>query len=67
MSKPVITAEEARNRASVSPAELASLTGLSEINVYRKVKAGTIPSMKLGARRLIPASFFLPLLSGVEE
>jgi excisionase family DNA binding protein len=62
MSKSTITIQEARNRASVSPAELACLTGLAEITVYRKVKAGDIPSVKLGGRRLIPASFFMQLL-----
>lgn len=64
MSKKEITAAEAKNRASVSPAKLASLTGLSEISVYRKLKDGTIPSMRIGSRHLIPASFYLPLLGG---
>ena len=57
MSKPVITAEEARNRASVSPAELASLTGLSEINVLQKSKSRHHSKYEVGSTSTDPRFF----------
>jgi excisionase family DNA binding protein len=39
----------------LSPAEVAKVLGVSSISVYRWTETGTLPSVKLGSRRLIPS------------
>ena len=43
-------------RAAYSPAEAAGLFGLSRSSLYAAIDRGEIRSVKLGGRRLIPAS-----------
>jgi excisionase family DNA binding protein len=41
--------------------EVANILGISCITVYRHAEAGTIPSVKIGSRRLVPAAFLAEL------
>ena len=41
--------------------EIAKALGISRITAYRHAAAGTIPSVKIGARRLVPASYLQSL------
>lgn len=43
-----------QERLAVSPAEAARLLGLSRAMVYPLLMAGALPSVKVGARRLVP-------------
>jgi excisionase family DNA binding protein len=43
------------NRLGYSIKEFAAALGCSEKHVKNQIAAGTIPSIKLGARRIIPA------------
>jgi excisionase family DNA binding protein len=42
-----------------SIAEAMRILGVSRVTIYRQRKEGLIPEEKVGARRLIPGSFFL--------
>jgi excisionase family DNA binding protein len=44
------------DRLAVSPRQTALLTGLSHTTVYQLINAGTLRSVKVGARRLIATS-----------
>jgi excisionase family DNA binding protein len=41
--------------------QVAEALSISEITCYRHVETGLIPSVKLGARRLVPAEFLYKL------
>jgi excisionase family DNA binding protein len=41
----------------ISIPEVAKALGISRISAYRYAETGTIPSIKLGSRRLVPAVF----------
>ena len=45
-----------RGSATISVAVAAQILGISTRTVHRLIGDGTIPSRKLGARRLIPTS-----------
>jgi excisionase family DNA binding protein len=49
------------------PAEAAQLTGLSRARMYQLMKDGTVPSVKLGRRRLIRRQRLEELLVSLEE
>ena len=49
-------------KRSYSVAEVAEALGLSRTTVDRRIADGSIPSLKLGHRRLIPADAFEDLL-----
>lgn len=57
--------DELRGRLTLSVREVAPLLGVSEDVLYDEVKAGTVPSLTLGRRILIPVTKLLDLL-GVE-
>ncbi|WP_292766898.1 helix-turn-helix domain-containing protein [Microbacterium sp. UBA3486] len=44
-------------RVAYSPAEVASLMGVSRGFVYRELREGRIPSMQLGDRILVPCQW----------
>lgn len=48
-----------RGRLAVSIPEAARLLGLHHSNLYRATKAGRVPSIMVGNRRLIPAWYIL--------
>jgi len=47
--------------AFLSIPEIAKALGISRITAYRHAEAGTIPSVRVGARRLVPASYLQSL------
>lgn len=53
-------------RLAYSPAELADALGASRAWVYLRLDDGTIPSVKLGGKRLIRASVLEELLASDE-
>jgi excisionase family DNA binding protein len=50
------------NRLAVSPREAAAALGVGHDTIYRLLNDGTIRSIKLGSRRLIPTSELRRLL-----
>lgn len=46
-----------QDRVAFSPAEVGELLGLSPSTVYRGLEDGSIPSRRLGRRRLVPAEW----------
>lgn len=65
--RPALTLDDLRGRAFISVEEFASLPGSpSRGNCYEAVRAGTIPSLHLGRRVLIPVPRLLELL-GVSD
>lgn len=53
-------------RVAYSPAELADALGASRAWVYLRLDDGTIPSVKLGGKRLIRAAVLDELLASEE-
>ena len=51
-------------RLAYSLAELEVLTGLSRSTLYRRCRAGKLRTVRLGRRRLVPASVIGSLLTG---
>lgn len=49
--------QEAPGRKWLSPVDAAEALGLARISVYKMIRDGQIPSIRLGGKRLIPASF----------
>lgn len=54
-------------RVTYTVAEVASMTGLSQVLVRKRIRLGLIPSTKVGDRRLIPASWIASLTDDIEE
>jgi len=54
------------NKNVFTPKEVAKELGVSEPTVYRALKAGTIPSFRLGAKWLIPVKQFEAKLAGIK-
>lgn len=48
---------------ALSIADLAKSLSVSQRHVYRLLKAGQIPSVKLGRRRLIPNNLVIEMLA----
>lgn len=44
-------------RTTLTVAEVAAATGLSEVGLRKHIASGAIPSVKVGRRRLIPATW----------
>jgi excisionase family DNA binding protein len=44
--------------------ETSELLGLSTITIYRRLADGSIPSVLIGRRRLVPAAFFQKIEAG---
>jgi excisionase family DNA binding protein len=57
--------EPGARRAAYSPSEFASLFGCARSTVYAAIGRGELHSVKLGGRRLIPASEIRRLLGEV--
>jgi excisionase family DNA binding protein len=49
------------------PADAAKVLGVSRARVYELMNDGTIPSLKLGARRLIRHEAIVDLLDSLEQ
>lgn len=54
------------DRVAYSPAELAEALGASRAWVYLRLDDGTIPSVKLGGKRLIRATVLEDILAAGE-
>lgn len=52
------------DRIAFSPQEVMLQTGLSRTTVYKAIKDGTIKSVRLGDRILVPKWFIEELLNG---
>ena len=52
------------SRWAFEPAEVAVMLGLSASTLDLRIKDGTIPSLKIGHRRLIPRAALETLLAG---
>jgi excisionase family DNA binding protein len=63
----VPTAQAAVDRLAYSPAEAAQALGISRARLYQLLDDGTIPSLKLGRRRLIRQEALASLLERLEE
>lgn len=50
-----------------SPAEAAQLLGISRAKLYQLLDDGTVPSLKLGRRRLIRAEALSQMLERLER
>ena len=64
--RPVPTAHERVDRLAYSPAEAAQVLGISRARLYQLLDDGTIPSLKLGRRRLIRRDALVELLHNLE-
>ncbi len=49
------------HRTTLTVAEVSAATGLSEVGLRKHIASGTIPSVKVGRRRLIPATWLRDL------
>lgn len=54
------------DRLTYSPAEAAAVIGISRARLYQLMDDGTIPSLKLGRRRLIRKEALSTLLESLE-
>lgn len=54
------------DRLTYSPAEAAAVIGISRARMYQLMDDGTIPSLKLGRRRLIRREALADLLRSLE-
>lgn len=57
----------APDRLAYSPAEAAQALGISRARLYQLIEDGSIPSLKLGRRRLIRAEALVALLDRLER
>lgn len=57
-----LTLDDIRHRATISVEDVASLLGVSRGLAYEAVRAGSIPSLRLGARVLVPVGHLLTVL-----
>lgn len=54
------------DRLAYSPAEAAQALGISRARLYQLLDDGTLPSLKLGRRRLIRSAALVELLDRLE-
>jgi excisionase family DNA binding protein len=52
-----------QERRALSVEETAEVTGLSRASVYRAIGAGTLVTVKVGSRRLVPVASIEALLA----
>jgi excisionase family DNA binding protein len=62
----VPSAQAAVDRLAYSPAEAAAVLGISRARLYQLLDDGTVPSLKLGRRRLIRRDALISLLDRLE-
>ena len=59
---PGMTLDEARQRATLTVPEAASLVGISTWAGYEWAKRGELPTVRVGRRLLVPAQQLLKML-----
>lgn len=64
--KPKQKRKEGLGRKALSVAETAETLGTSEATVWRRIADGTLPTVKVGGRRLVPISSINDLLAVAE-
>ncbi|ALD14209.1 hypothetical protein AES38_09560 [Clavibacter capsici] len=62
-----MSADDARTRLTVTVTEAAELLGIGRQSAYAAVRAGEIPSVKIGHRILVPTAQLLALVSAATE
>ncbi|WP_218917137.1 helix-turn-helix domain-containing protein [Clavibacter capsici] len=62
-----LSADDARTRLTVTVTEAAELLGIGRQSAYAAVRAGEIPSVKIGHRILVPTAQLLALVSAATE
>lgn len=60
-----LTLDEIRNRPSLTVVEAGRALGLGQVAAYRAVRSGDIPSVRIGARIVVPVPKLLALLGEV--
>lgn len=61
---PEIQERPKQERRALSIEETAEATGLSRATLYRAIGAGTLVTVKVGSRRLVPVTAIDALLNG---
>lgn len=61
-----MTIDEIRNRATITPAEASDLLGMGMQQTYSALKDGSLPSIRLSRRILVPVPALLRLLGDIE-
>ena len=64
LPKPM-TLDELRQRAVLSLPEAAAVLGISRPHIYVLANRGEIPTLQLGARRVVSAPLLLEMLMGI--
>jgi excisionase family DNA binding protein len=62
----VVGERRGANRATVSVDEAAAMLGIGRGSAFRAVRAGEIPSVRIGRRVLVPLAALERLLNGEE-
>jgi len=60
-----MTVEELRSRLTLSLPEAAALLGVSRPHIYSLANRGEVPTLRLGARRVVSAPLLLQMLLSV--
>ncbi len=55
MSEPEVTSSATRRRSWLSIAEVASDLGMCQMTLYRAIRAGEFPAVRIGRRLVVPA------------
>jgi excisionase family DNA binding protein len=64
MTHPPITLTEARERAAISVEQAAHLLGIGRQSAYAATGDGTLPTVRIGRRLLVPTERLLAMLAG---
>jgi len=67
MTTSEITITQARERGAVSVTEAAHLLGIGRTSAYEAARLGTLPTVRVGARVLVPMAGLLRMLDGSSE
>lgn len=63
----IINGQTEDGRLAVNPREAAALLGIGEGLAYAKINNGSLPSIKLGSRRVVAVAAIEKLLAGETE
>lgn len=63
----MITLDDLRQRPTLTIPEAAQVLGISERLAYELAQRGDIPTLPLGARRVVPSARLLQMLEGRDQ
>ena len=63
-SRDLITLDEARQLAAISPKQAGHLLGIGKNALYQALQRGEIPSLRIGSKIVIPTEALLRFLAG---